>query len=97
MGTMNQYEQAIFEVGSVLEPYSLDNKFHMLGFGGAPNYMEDPADNGKISKCWNLNGMQFANTLGGKVQGIPAMLKTYHNAVMYTKLAGPTYFESLLR
>jgi hypothetical protein len=25
------------------------------------------------------------------------MLRTYHNAVMYTKLAGPTYFESLLR
>ena len=25
------------------------------------------------------------------------MLRTYHNAVMYTKLAGPTYFENLLR
>lgn len=46
---MNQYEKALFEVGTVLEPYSLDNKFYMLGFGGAPSYMQDPKENGITS------------------------------------------------
>jgi len=48
-----------------LQPYSVDNSFHMMGFGGAPNYMDDPEENGKTKGCWNLNGKPFESILGG--------------------------------
>lgn len=38
---MNPYEKAIFEIGSVLEQYVYDKKFHLLGFGGEPHYLQD--------------------------------------------------------
>lgn len=33
-GEMNEYEKAIFEIGSCLEKYTFDRKFHFMGFGG---------------------------------------------------------------
>ena len=69
-------------MGTVLEPYSVDNQFHMLGFGGAPNYMDDQAENGKTLGCWNLNGKPYDKILGGKVTGTQEMLRTYHRSVM---------------
>lgn len=38
-GEMNQYEKAIYEVGSVLQKYSFSGKFVMYGFGGIPKYL----------------------------------------------------------
>jgi hypothetical protein len=34
----NQYEEAIMEVGSVLEMYDVDRLFPVYGFGGVPHY-----------------------------------------------------------
>jgi len=61
----------------VLEPYSLDKKFHVLGFGGEPNYMVDENENGKTSHCWNLNGQPFNNIESGKVRGTDDILTVY--------------------
>jgi len=37
-GKMNQYEQAIFQVGNILEPYDSDRMFPVFGFGGKPRF-----------------------------------------------------------
>jgi len=37
LGGMNQYDAAIQQVGSILEPYDADRSFPVYGFGGMPN------------------------------------------------------------
>jgi hypothetical protein len=96
VGNMNEYERAIFEVGKVLEPYTLEDNFHMLGFGGQPGYLESPEENFQPHKCWNLTGKPWANILGAKTGSTSEMLRTYHNAIMNTKLRGPTYFKPII-
>lgn len=39
MGPSNQYEAAIFHVGTVVEPYDSDRSFPVFGFGGIPRHM----------------------------------------------------------
>jgi len=94
---MNPYEKAIFEVGSVLDPYTYDKKYHLVGFGGQPSYVEDPAENAKTSFCWNLNGKPYLNLLDAKVNLTEGMLSTYHKACKLTRLTGPTYFAETLK
>lgn len=36
---MNQYEKAIYEIGSVLQKYAFHGDFVMYGFGGIPRYL----------------------------------------------------------
>lgn len=36
---MTAYEQAIFQVGNILEPYDDDKMFPVFGFGAKPRYM----------------------------------------------------------
>ena len=55
-GEMNQYEKAIFEAVSVLEPYSLGRKFVVWGFGGIPSYLEVFKEKEEVIRCWNLLG-----------------------------------------
>ena len=57
MGDMNQYEKAIYEVGSVLQKYSTE-QFTMYGFGGIPKYLgsSNKRSNKELVKCWNLAG-----------------------------------------
>lgn len=35
-GLLNDYEQAITSVGSILEAYAFESKFTVYGFGGIP-------------------------------------------------------------
>ena len=37
-GQLNQYEQAILSIGSILEQYDHDKMFPVFGFGGIPHY-----------------------------------------------------------
>ncbi len=39
LGAINQYEQAISAVGSILEVYDNDRSFPVYGFGGVPRYL----------------------------------------------------------
>ncbi len=66
---MNDYEIAIFEIGSCLEAYTIDKKFHLIGFGGQPRYLEDKSENNKNSRCWNLNGKSKSKVADSKVNG----------------------------
>ena len=69
LGPNNQYEKAIFNVGSVVEPYDNDKMFPVFGFGGIPRHM---GING-VSHCFAVNGMvQQPN-----VNGIINIVNTY--------------------
>jgi len=49
---MNDYEMAISSVGTILEPYALDRKFAVFGFGGIPRF----AGGTTVNHCFNLTG-----------------------------------------
>ena len=48
---MNQYEQALWNVGKIIEPYDSDRSFPVFGFGGIPREM---GING-VSHCFAIN------------------------------------------
>ena len=50
IGGHNQYEHAIWDVGSILEPYSYDHIFPTFGFGAVP-----PGGT-QVEHCFPLNG-----------------------------------------
>jgi copine 5/8/9 len=52
MGPGNQYEQALYNVGGVLEPYDSDRSFPVYGFGGVPTQMGATG----TSHCFPING-----------------------------------------
>lgn len=52
LGKNNQYEAALWSVGSVLEPYDSDKAFPCFGFGGIPRHM---GVNG-VNHCFAVNG-----------------------------------------
>lgn len=86
-GDMNQYEKAIFEVCNVMMPYAQQGMFKAYGFGGIPIYTGVD----KVSRLWNLNGLKNA-----QVRETSGVLEAYQKAIHGTKLAGPSYFGSLL-
>ena len=47
-GCLNDYEQAITSVGSILESYADKREFAVYGFGGIPNSHSD------VSHCFSL-------------------------------------------
>ena len=49
--TMNQYEQAILQVGSILDVYSETKKYGLAGFGGKPRFL----NSNDISHCFPLD------------------------------------------
>ena len=52
LGGMNQYDGAIQQVGSILEPYDADRSFPVYGFGGMPN---GGAFRNTTTHCFALN------------------------------------------
>ena len=48
----NQYEQALWNVGLVVEPYDYDRSFPVFGFGGIPRFMGI----NEITHCFPING-----------------------------------------
>ena len=48
----NQYQQALYNVGYVLQNYDADNKIPAFGFGAIPLYTGST----EVSHCFHLNG-----------------------------------------
>ena len=48
----NQYQEALYNVGSILENYDTDKLVPAFGFGAIPLYI----DNKTVSHCFHLNG-----------------------------------------
>lgn len=82
----NQYTQAIEAVGSLLAPYSRDNKFAALGFGA-----ELPPRN-QVSFKFSLSGSEDPHVIG--VQGI---LEAYKRCLSSVTMSGPTNFSPVIQ
>ncbi|KAJ0080486.1 hypothetical protein Patl1_22783 [Pistacia atlantica] len=84
-GRLNSYQQAIMEVGEVIQFYDSDKRFPAWGFGGR-------TFDGTISHCFNLNG----SSNGFEVEGVEGIMAAYANALQNVSLAGPTLFGQIL-
>lgn len=92
--TINQYEQAIMEVCSVLLNYDYDQQIQTFGFGAIPKFQNAQGQPfyGKTSHFFPCSG-DMTNTSGNGVKGVYGL---YNNALNNVDLSGPTYFAPLL-
>lgn len=67
-GRFNDYQDAIRQIGNVLEPYDYNKQYAALGFGGIPRY----AGVNKVSHCFHLNGRESP-----EVDGVAGILEAY--------------------
>ena len=81
----NAYQQAIMDVGEVIQFYDSDRCFPAWGFGG--RIMD-----GTISHCFNLNG----NASGVEVERVQRIMATYASALNHVARAGPTLFGQVI-
>ncbi|XP_025014113.1 protein BONZAI 1 isoform X2 [Ricinus communis] len=81
----NAYQQAIMEVGEVLQFYDSDKRFPAWGFGARPI-------DGPVSHCFNLNG----SNNHCEVEGIQGIMMAYTSALFNVSLAGPTLFGPVI-
>jgi len=85
---MTAYEQAILQVGGVLESYDHDRQFPVFGFGAKPRFMG--VDD--VMHCFHLNGNQ-----NPEVHGVNGILQAYRQAMHGgVGLYGPTNFSPCL-
>ncbi|KAL3819648.1 hypothetical protein ACJIZ3_005553 [Penstemon smallii] len=82
---LNAYQQAIMEVGEVIQFYDSDRKFPAWGFGGR-------TPNGSISHCFNLNG----SPTDFEVVGVEGIMSAYTSALHNVTLHGPTLFGQVI-
>jgi hypothetical protein len=86
---MTAYEAAIFQVGSILEPYDSDRQFPVFGFGAKPRFMGV----NDVSHCFHLNGLE-----NPQVVGVKGILDAYRNALNGgIGFYGPTNFTPCLQ
>ncbi|WCJ36353.1 Calcium-dependent phospholipid-binding Copine family protein [Euphorbia peplus] len=84
-GRLNAYQQAILEVGEVLQFYDSDKRFPAWGFGARPI-------DGPVSHCFNLSGSNHHC----EVEGIQGIMTSYNGALFNVSLAGPTLFGPVI-
>ncbi|XP_059659620.1 protein BONZAI 3-like isoform X1 [Cornus florida] len=83
-GRLNAYQQAIMEVGEVIQFYDSDRRFPAWGFGGR-------TCDGSVSHCFNLS-----STSGFEVEGVEGIMAAYASALHNVALAGPTLFGPVI-
>ena len=88
MNQPNQYEQALMNVGNILEPYDSDRSFPVFGFGGIPRHLGQNSTN----HCFAMNG----NAADPNIVGVQNIVATYKNTLPQISLGGPTLFGPLL-
>ncbi|XP_075222008.1 copine-8-like [Lycorma delicatula] len=86
-GSFNSYEQAILEVGSIIEDYDSDKLFPVLGFGARV-----PPD-GKVSHEFYVN----LNLTNPFCEGVKGVLDAYHKCIRQVQLYGPTFFAPVIK
>ncbi|KAG5549329.1 hypothetical protein RHGRI_014621 [Rhododendron griersonianum] len=84
-GRLNAYQQAIMEVGEVIQFYDSDRRFPAWGFGGRTY-------DGSVSHCFNLNG----SASSFEVEGVEGIMAAYASALRNVTLAGPTLFGQVI-
>lgn len=84
----NEYEQAIIQVGNILQTYDHFKQFPAFGFGGIPKYLGET----EVNHCFPLNG-QFEQP---EVNGVDGIVEAYRKHLRDIQFAGPTFFSSIL-
>lgn len=84
-GHLNAYQQAVVEVGEVIQFYDSDKCFSAWGFGGRTM-------DGNISHCFNLNGSPYDS----EVVGVEGIMAAYDSALRNVALSGPTLFGKVI-
>ncbi|XP_058216509.1 protein BONZAI 3-like [Rhododendron vialii] len=84
-GRLNAYQQAIMEVGEVIQYYDSDRRFPAWGFGGRTY-------EGSVSHCFDLNGSAGSF----EVEGVEGIMAAYASALRNVTLAGPTLFGQVI-
>ena len=85
-GGQNQYERAIWEVGSILEAYDSDKFFPVFGFGGVPVHERS------ANHCFSLT-FDASNPY---VHGVQGILDAYRRSLNCVSLSGPTLFHHVI-
>ena len=85
---LNDYEASLYQVGSIFEKLSFDNAFITYGFGA---YLPEER---KISNCFPLNGNSKNPQIYGTIADVNSV---YKEKLQSITLAGPTYFNPLLK
>ncbi|KAH9688680.1 Branched-chain-amino-acid aminotransferase-like protein 1 [Citrus sinensis] len=80
-------EEAITEIGEVIQFYDSDRRFPAWGFGGK-------TFDGTVSHCFNLNGRAGGFEVG--VDGVEGIMAAYASALNNVSLAGPTLFGQVI-
>ena len=88
MGANNQYESALLNVGSIVEPYDNDRSFPVFGFGGIPRHLGINS----VNHCFAMNG----NAGNPEITGIEGIVAKYRETLPQIGLGGPTLFAPLL-
>ena len=83
---LNDYEQTIKALGSILSHYCYEQKFSVYGFGALLN------NKNEVNHCFNIN---FENN--EDIYTIDNILKEYRKSFKFLKLAGPTKFSPLIQ
>ena len=90
--SLNQYQQAILSIGSILLNYDSDKMVPTYGFGATVNFPNFP-NKGSVSHYFPCSG-SFENDHGYTVEGI---FDQYIHCMRHISLNGPTYFAPLIK
>ena len=82
---LNQYQQSIMSVGSVLAKYSNKQNFSVFGFGAKLNK--------KVSHCFNLT----FDSEKTEVNGLKGIIDAYNQAVPKVTFCFSTHFASVIK
>lgn len=82
--SLNQYQQCIYSVGSVVTKYDSTQKFTVFGFGADVNK--------KTNHCFPLT----FNENNMSVDGLDGILNIYKDAITKVEFSGPTFFEPVI-
>lgn len=81
----NPYEQAIQSVGTIVQDYSADKMFPVLGFGARI------PPHGAVSHNFFVTLQESPYCFG-----IPAVLESYRNCIRLIQMYGPTNFSPII-
>lgn len=90
MGSLNQYQKAIYAVVVILAQYDHDKQIATYGFGarlGFPTLIDQ-----NVNHCFPCSGDPY-NPYGYDVQGV---FECYNFALQNVRLSGPTYFGPII-
>ncbi|CAM9119071.1 unnamed protein product, partial [Laminaria digitata] len=88
-GSLNQYQQAIWSIGHILQDYDSDKMFPVYGFGGK-------LGTAPVSHCFPICRVSHDGA-SDEAQGVTGILDAYSAALRDVQLAGPTLFSEILQ